>query len=223
MRKAFRRSFLAVALGTVLGGFGRLESSAVGIQDILRQVEAETLTSSNYSARVHQTVTRAQGSGAAAPAAAQATVLAEEEYAVNCSTSGDVRMTRQLSSKRTAEGSMTDPSAARKTGGGLITVNAIRALRHVADLPSPEITDDLCGNVASYKISASEKHYDFLLWVDKSEPCIRRLIVRQDAKVIFDTTFAYKRWNGVLVPARVEISKPSSGVTMVQEYSEQTF
>jgi hypothetical protein len=151
-------------------------------------------------------------------------LLAEEDYTANCRDDGATHATVQLSSKRVAEKTpaAAEPGATQMSGG-LLTMNPLRALQHVAAMASPEIVDDLYQSVPCYKISAEDDHYGFVLWVSKAAPSVRRLVVRVGPSVMYDTTFEYANWNGLLVPSHVEITSPSKGTKVVQDYSGHAF
>lgn len=201
------------------------DSAAARIGDILRQVEAATRPPKAYAAAVHQTVTRPAAGASTSSSATRAELLAEEDYAVIGADSGATRATKKLSSKRTAQNT---PAAAGKAAPhiiytGLITVNPLKALRHVATMPAPEILDAFHQDLPCYQISAKDDHFELVLWVAKAGPAVRRLLIRGASGVILDTTLDYKHWNGLLVPAHVEIISPSNGTTTIQDYSAHAF
>jgi hypothetical protein len=105
----------------------------------------------------------------------------------------------------------------------LITINPINALRHIEQMHSATIDNDLCQNTACYKISATDARCSFVLWVSKSEWRVCRQITLLDANVLFDTQFEYKHWNGILVPEHVVITKPSNETRIEQQYSEHAY
>jgi len=211
--------FAGYVLVTMCGLAQSAQNSPDSIQprlgEILARVEAATKPPKGYRAAVHQTVMRAGG----------VELLAEEDYAVGCTDSGETRATKQLSSKRAAEKTpaAASPGAAPTVRGGLLTVNPLRAMQHVAAMASQEIVDDLHQGVPCYRISATDNQYGFVLWVAKADASVRRLVVRQGPGVVYDTTFEYKHWNGLLVPSHVEITNPSSGTTVAQDFSGHAF
>jgi hypothetical protein len=105
----------------------------------------------------------------------------------------------------------------------LITINPINTLRHIEQMHSGTIGDDVYQNTACYKISDGDGRFSFVLWVSKSDWGVCRETISRDAKVFLDTQFEYKHWNGSLVPVHVVITKPSNGTRVEQEYSAHSY
>jgi hypothetical protein len=196
------------------------------VREITRRVEAAIKPSKEYSAVVHQTVKKAGAGASAAAASTRAEeVVAEEDYSVHCTIAGDARSTGRLSSRRATPVASMDSSdgSTRTIKGGLMTVNPLRAIEIVASLPAPELMEVMDQRVACFRISGRKEQFGFVVWVDKSDSSVRRVLVNTDTGVFMDTTFAYKNWGGALVPAHVEISTPSSGITMVEDFSNHAY
>lgn len=197
-------------------------SARVQIGEILHQVEAASKPVNGYAAAVHQTVTKNGVLAAQNSQANKEEWVADEDYSVNCKESGETHATKQLSSKRAAEtpasaaGVATAPHLVR---GGLLTVNPLAALQRVATMDSAEVVDDLYNGIPCNKITARDADFGFVLWVTKTDPTVRRLVLSQKSAVVYDTTFEYKNIKGLLVPSHVEITSPSKGIKMVQDYS----
>ena len=271
-----------------------------GISDILHHVELATVPQRSYIATVHQTVTRTNTVASTAMLASQPSFTEEEDYVVNCTTSGVIRPSKALSLNQLPQNTVTASipsatsssavggigggtfggigggqkqhqqntittfqppqitatfstpsvsSASSASGGGssgehqvqqsttnnslataptnevrlLMTVNPINTLRHIEQMRSGLIGDDVYQNDACYKISNEDGRFSFSLWVSKSDWSIRREIISRDATVLLDTQFEYKHWNGMLVPVHVVIMKPSNGTRVDQEYSAHTY
>ena len=271
---------------------------SIGISDILHHVELSTVPLRNYTATVHQIVTRTNTLASTAMLANQPSSTEEEYYFVNCTTSGVIRVSNGLSLKQlpqiTATASIpstssgaggsgsggggvekqpqqsvkqntttspqlpqdtataSTPSASSGGGGGgtvsggekkpqqnitsttlatvptnevrmLITINPINTLRHIEQMHSGTIRDDVYQNTACYKISGGYDRFSFDLLVSKSDWCVCRETISRDATVLLDTQFEYKHWNGSLVPVQVVITKPSNGTRVEQQFSAHTY
>jgi hypothetical protein len=199
-------------------------SVAGQIGEILRQVEAVTKPPKGYSATIHQTVTRTSVAASASSSAGQAELLAEEDYAVSCTDDGTAHVTKQLSSTRAKE---TVPAAAGPGSniarGGLLTVSPLMALQYVAKMASQKIVNDLYQSVPCYEISAGDAQFGLVVWISKTDSSVRRVVLEHGASVEYDATLIYETWNGVLLPSHVEITCPSTGVKMVQDYTGRAF
>jgi len=73
-----------------------------------------------------------------------------------------------------------------------------------------------------FRLSASDEGFDFVVWVNKGESTVSRVVLRRGAEVLYDASFTYARCNGLLVPSHVEITAPSTGTKMVQDYAGHT-
>jgi hypothetical protein len=188
--------------------------------EILHRVEAATRPPADYSATVHQTVTKANVDAAPGQARAEHTLLAEEDYTVRGTRSGAIRARTQLASRRApAAQPVTDQFGRRQLRGGLMTANPLNALLHVATMSAITVADESSQGEPCDKVTGTDPHCQIVLWISKTESTVRRLTVQRDTTLLYDTTLQYQRWNGNLVPAHVEITRPANGITMTQDFS----
>jgi len=197
---------------------GDPQGTPPSVAELLHQVETTVRTPKGYSAAIHQQVTRPSVAGARVAGTVE--IMAEEDYALDCNEAGEARHVRKVSAAvaavKRAEAKPGEPPVVR---GGLMTVNPLKALEHVAALPATGVVEEDSAGVPCYKISAVDSHDAYILWVSKSQPAVRRLIIQEQGATLLDTTFTYKSWRGALVPSHVEITSPSNGVKMIHDYS----
>jgi hypothetical protein len=225
---------------------------AIGVGEILHRVEAATVPPRTYSATVHQAVTRTNTPSSTTSLAGQSSLTEEQDYVVNCTTSGVVRASKGISLRQLPQMATATSTSGPSGGGGgghgnaevqpsqnataasttnaptsnmrmLITMNPINALRHIEKIGSATIADDVDQNIPCYKISAMDNHFGFILWVSKTDASVCRQIVLQDSNTLFDAQFEYTKWNGTLVPSHVVITRPANGIRVTQDYSGHTF
>lgn len=226
--KSLVRALLAIllmavgAVNSLAEGTNSLPSGNDEVRDLLRRATAATAPPKGYSATVHHTVKHTIAAASPLSPTAQKEVLAEEDYAVRSNSTGGVRTTARLSSRQAAQRQPAGPGKA-PTKGGLVTVNPLEALKQVAAMQAVELADDSWHGAPCRRVTGNGEHYGFVVWVDRKESSVRRVLLHSGPKVLYDVSVDYKQWNGGLVPAHVEITRPSRGITMIQDFSGHTF
>jgi hypothetical protein len=197
------------------------------LSDIVSNVAKATVPTRRYSAMVHQSILRTNISASTSPtpALAQASEIEEADYAVSFETSGVLRVTKAIALKPLIHNANTNSPAATVTEHQrlMIIMNPIKALRHVETLSSTTITNDSYQNIPCYKVSATDAGFGFIMWISKTDSVVYRQIILQNSNTVFDSQFEYKQWAGYEVPARVVITKPSNGTSVIQEFSGHAF
>jgi hypothetical protein len=132
---------------------GDPQGTPPSVAELLHQVETTVRTPKGYSAAIHQQVTRPSVAGARVAGTVE--IMAEEDYALDCNEAGEARHVRKVSAAvaavKRAEAKPGEPPVVR---GGLMTVNPLKALEHVAALPATGVVEEDSAGVPCYKISA---------------------------------------------------------------------
>src|SRR5271165_4551851 len=92
-------AFVVIVIAVGNACFADTGQVPIGISDILQHVEQATVPVHSYTATVHQTVTRTKTLASKATLANQPSLIEEADYAVLCTTSGVVHVSRGLSLK----------------------------------------------------------------------------------------------------------------------------
>ena len=199
---------------------------------IASDVAKATMPSRSYSATVHQKI--CQTNALASPAvkvistsalSASTNEIEEADFTVDGETSGAFRVTKGISLKRMGQNTNVASKAASPAQNMrlMLTVNPMNTLRHIEKLNSATITNDLYQGIRCYKISATDGRFAFSVWVNKTNSVVCRQIILEDSSTLLETDFEYKTWNGIQVPTRTTIFKPSNGTRVDQEFSGHSY
>jgi hypothetical protein len=223
-------AFLAFGVSGIVGA-GAAASAAEGIprlSEILSNTCLATIPTRVYSATVHQTVshTNLTGSPSKMAPSVSSNDADEVDYLVSCSTSGVLHATKGLSIKRNAQTTSGTSAPVAQTINNmrlLITMNPINTLRHIETLASATTTSEVFQNVPCYRVSATDRAFEFICWVRKGDSCVSRQVILQNSNVVLDTQFEYQKWNGFFVPSQVIMTKPLDGIRVLQTFSGHAY
>ena len=211
-----------------------------GISELLRQVEAATLPPQAYTATVHQSVLKTNTAAVPHALALKPRLTEEEDFTVAGTRSGLVHASKPLAARRYVENTNASAAASGDGVGAaaanatvssvsdgsavgnarlVMTMNPINALRYMDKTGSATIADGSDNGSPCYEVSAPCGRFGFRLWVTKDSPRVTRQLLLLDGEPVYDTTFEYKKWSGVLVPSHVVISHPGKGVRIDQQFS----
>jgi len=193
----------------------------IGIGELLHRVEAATIPAQRgYSMNVHQTVLQTNTAASAALLVSQQNSIEEEDFIATCSTSGLVRAIKGLSAKQITQGTNNSTSSGPHV---LLTFNPVAGLRHLATLNSNTSSDDVYDGVPCTKVSGTDKGFEFVLYVSKTDSTIRRQIILKANDTVFDSSFIYTNCGGLYAPLHVTTTKPSNGIQIIQHFSNHIF
>jgi hypothetical protein len=213
--------FISIALTSSGLADTNTNQVSVGIGELLRRVEAGTIpVQRGYSMNVHQTVLQTNTAASAVLLVSQQKPIEEEDFLAMCSNSGLVHVVKGLSAKQITQGTTTSTPSGPHV---LLTFNPVAALRHLATLNSNTISDEVYGGVPCTKVSGTDKGFEFVLYVSKSDSTIRRQIILKATDPVFDSSFIYTNWGGLYAPLHVATTKPSNGIQIIQDFSNHTF
>jgi hypothetical protein len=101
--------------------------------------------------------------------------------------------------------------------------NPVAALRHLATLNSTTISDEVNDGVPCTKVSGTDKGFEFILYISKSDSTIRHQFILKTNETVWDSSFIYTNWGGLYAPLHVTTTKPSNGTQIIQDFSNHTF